>query len=382
VKEALALLLEADRVRVLSASAPAALVADVPWNPDAPDDAAALLGPALSGASRLVLVVGLGLLEIAQPELPPLDPPQRRALLLRDADRYFPVADAVAVSWRDGLACATNAGRLAAWTEAFAQHGAVGAITTVVECLARAGASGSWTMPAGPGETGRVVIRAGIVQEVRRIPATDAAASSAGMSADASPAPDLADIARGADAALDAGLDAMLLDDGLSRRFTRARRGRWARSAAALLLAATALGWAADRWRGRQLDATHARLRELTVAAQPALRAEARLARARREAALLDAGAGDAPAVVLARLGALLPPDAFIQRLEWDGTVWRLDGSASSAPKIVPLLDADARLRDVRIIAASSRFIDAGRQRESFSISFRSALPGESRAGR
>jgi hypothetical protein len=37
----------------------------------------------------------------------------------------------------------------------------------------------------------------------------------------------------------------------------------------------------------------------------------------------------------------------------------------------VPLLDADSRFRDVRIAAASQRFLDAGRQRESFAISFR-----------
>ena len=378
----LAILLEADRVRVLSISAANPLVAESAWNPDAPDEAAALLRPALSRASHAVLVVGMGFLEVAQPELPPLAAAQRRALLLRDADRYFPITDAVAVSWTNGFACATDAARLARWTDAFSRHCPVRATATVVECLARANANGAWAVPAGPAETGHLVVRAGVVQEVRRVPRAVASAAAPGANAGDTREPDLGAIARGAEAILDAPLDAMLLDDGLSRRFTGARRARWVRSVAALLLAAVALGLAADRWRGRQLDAADQRLRELTVAAEPAVRAEARLSQARRERALLSAAQQVEPAVVLERLGALLPSDAFIQRLEWDGSVWRIDGSATSAPRIVPLLDADPRLSDVRIIGASTRFMDAGRQRESFSISFRSAMPGEPRAAR
>jgi hypothetical protein len=325
-------------------------------------------------------VVGVGLLEIAQPELPPLGPDQRHALLLRDADRYFPIADPVAVSWVGGMACATSAARLGAWVDAFSRHCALGAITTVMDCLARANENGAWTLPAGPGESGRVVIRSGIVEEVRRAP-EEALPAPQGNEAGAR-GPDLGAIARGAEATLDAPLHAMLLDAPLSQRFARARRARLARSIAALLLAAAALGWSADRWRGRQLDAADARLRSLTAEAEPALRSAARLQRARDERALLEATTGNEPAMVLERLGALLPRDAFIQRLDWDGSVWRIDGSASSAPRIVPLLDADARLSDVRFVAASARFLDAGAQRESFSISFRSVPDGGPRAAR
>ena len=85
--------------------------------------------------------------------------------------------------------------------------------------------------------------------------------------------------------------------------------------------------------------------------------------------------AGTTPSAILARLGALLPKDAFVQRLDWDGNAWRIDGSASDAPRIVPLLDADAYFSDVRIVAASTRFLDAGKQRESFSIAFRAKSP-------
>lgn len=378
MKSTVAILLDADRVRVL---APSAVLGDVAWNPDTPEEAAAALGPVLGRASQAVLVVGLGLLELAQPELPPLAPDQRHALLLRDADRYFPISDPVAVSWGGGTACATSSARLAAWVHAFSRHCVVSATTTVTDCLARASANGTWSVPAGPGERGRVAIRSGAVQEVRRVPKASPLALPH-LDDSAARSPDLGAIARGAEAALDAPLHALLLDAPLSQRFARARRARLARSVAALLLAATALGWSADRWRGQQRDAADARLRFLATEAEPALRSAARLQRARDERALLDATARNEPAMVLERLGALLPRDAFIQRLDWDGSIWRIEGSAASAPRIVPLLDADARLDDVRIVAATARFLDAGAQRESFSISFRSTPAGVTGAAR
>ena len=66
----------------------------------------------------------------------------------------------------------------------------------------------------------------------------------------------------------------------------------------------------------------------------------------------------------------------FVQRLDWDGTVWRIEGSAANAPAIVPMLDSDALFSDVRIVAATTRFLDMGRQRESFSISFQTRHSG------
>jgi hypothetical protein len=55
--------------------------------------------------------------------------------------------------------------------------------------------------------------------------------------------------------------------------------------------------------------------------------------------------------------------------------VWRIDGSALDAPRIVPLLDSSPAFDDVRIVAASTRFLDRGQQRESFSIAFRTRSP-------
>ena len=100
--------------------------------------------------------------------------------------------------------------------------------------------------------------------------------------------------------------------------------------------------------------------------------------------AAADRGAAraDAPPAVLARLGAVLPRDAFMQRLEWTGTEWRIDGSANDAAALVPLLDADAAFVNVRAAAPSTRYLENGRPRSSFSIVFQTtSAPLVSRGG-
>ncbi|MBY0492250.1 MAG: PilN domain-containing protein, partial [Gemmatimonadaceae bacterium] len=106
-----------------------------------------------------------------------------------------------------------------------------------------------------------------------------------------------------------------------------------------------------------------------------ALAAQARLLRADRESALLqranaDAAHPGAPSLVIARLGALLPPSAFVQHLEWDGRQWKIDGSAIDAAGLVPRLDAVPVFEQVRSLAPSTRFLDGGTPRSSFSIGF------------
>jgi hypothetical protein len=389
-----AILLDTDRVVVLSQNAPGVL-AQAPWNPETPEEVVAVLRAQVPRTSA-VLVVGLGLLEVSQPELPPLAPDVRRTLLLRDADRYFPVSVPVAVSWTNGFACAVDAKSLNAWTRAFGTHFTVRGTATVVECLVRATADGAWTMPAGPGQLGRVAVRHGAVVEVRRqvgasiaanenpnrAPSITVGASApharSAVTATAGPL-DLLAVARGAATLVDSPLDAMLLDEALHRQFAGQRRQRWLASAAAFIIAIVTLAWAANHRRDRQLDATLSETRAMTASADAGMRASERLQRANAELEAI-ANARTDPGVVLERLGALLPKDAFIQRMEWDGDMWRIDGSALDAPRIVPLLDASPAFDDVRIVAASTRFLDRGQQRESFSIAFRARSPGAAAA--
>jgi len=62
-----------------------------------------------------------------------------------------------------------------------------------------------------------------------------------------------------------------------------------------------------------------------------------------------------------------------MQRLEWNGSEWRIDGSANDAAVLVPLLDADAQFVGVRAAAPSTRYLENGRSRSSFSIVFQTA---------
>ena len=233
------------------------------------------------------------------------------------------------------------------------------------------------------GEHGRLVFERGTLREARRMAGpTVSDAASRTLNA--------AETVRAALAFIDVPGDSLLGDATLAARFASVRRMRWLRSAALLCVASAALLWSANRWRDRTLASLTQRAAVLEVRTAPARQAQGRLSRAWAERLLLTAAdsatsAGADPATVLARLGALLPTDAFVQRLEFDGVSWRIDGSASNAPRIVPLLDADVHLQDVRILAASTRFLDGGRQRESFSIAFRTRIgptPARTNGGR
>ncbi len=375
----LAVLLDVSRVRVLSRAGTGAPL-DIPWNPNAPADAAARVAVAFGTGASMVLVIGLGFLEVARPELPPMSAADRHALLRRDADRYLPLDGELAIAWTDGLAFALPAVQLNEWVREFERVGRVEAIATLPQLCAGAAESGAFVVDAGHEERGVVTIHGGRVESVRRIP---------NASGDAPPerALDLPRALRAALSFVDAPLTSQLLDTGLFARL-QARRG-WRMARAAALLAASLLmvGWSAARWRTRERDALVQRVAQLRGDASGAQASAARLASARIEQRLLastdSALAADVRAeAVLARLSTLLPSDAFVQRLEWDGSSWRLDGSADDAPRIVPLLDADAHFANVRIVAASTRFLDAGRQRESFSIAFDvRAIAGGARGG-
>jgi len=369
-------LLEADAVHVLTAGAatrraaegnPAAVIR-VPWSPE--DPAAMVQALQATGAtpSGLVVVVGLAFLEVAQPGLPPIDAAAKRAVLWRDADRYFPLTDAAAVVAVEDVALAMSARQLLSWVQALRALAPVCAIVTAPQVAARV-RSGTLSLPAGPGERGVLSASHGLVQSVRRAPH---AALPGGESA-----PDLTSaLLNEALAWRDITPDQQLLDPTLVADAQLAHRQRWTLSIAVAVAAVLLLLVSADHRRDAEHASMTARAAILAQQAEPALRAEARRNRARDELALLaDAQARqhapDAPLVVLAHVGRVLPRDAFVQRLEWDGQQWRMEGTADNAPRLVPLLDGDQHFRDVRIAAASQRFLDAGRPRESFAITFR-----------
>jgi len=368
----IAVLLDSTRIRafVQDANGP---TLEIPWDPALPEAAVAKLRDTFGTSSSSVLVVGLGFLEIARPELPPLASKARRDVLMRDADRYFPIDGDIAVAWTNGVAFAMASETLDALVRAFDVLAPVRAVTTIAHACLMAGCEGSVVVDAGQHEHGQLTIAGNLLLEARRVPGSV-------QTTQAARATDTPNVVRASLALIHVPGDQLLLDVHLSDRFAALRHKRWLRSGAVLVASFVLFAWSADNWRERELATLQQRIAILRVSAAPALIAQQRLWRAATERGMLGAAdsvtrVGAGPAIVLAQLSAVLPMDAFIQRLEWDGIVWRIDGSANDAARIVPLLDADLHFQDVRFVAASTRFVDGSRQRESFSIAFRTRSP-------
>ena len=248
---AISLLLDADAVRIVRDHADATSSKPIAWSPDDADAMVDAVRAQVGAPSAIVIVVGLGLLEIAQPDLPPMDAAARRAVLWRDGDRYFPIEEPVAVVCADAFAFAVPVRLLERWVRAIRTLGPVRAIVTAPQILARIADGGAWQLPAGAGERGVVRMRNGLLVDVRRelspssttAPANTASVKTASMedaNATAREAPmavvDPVALGREALRWVDAPLDRQLLDvphaDSIRRaRQRRARAWRSLRSA-------------------------------------------------------------------------------------------------------------------------------------------------------
>ncbi len=374
----LCLLLESDVVYALAREGDGG-AARVAWHPEAPVPMVDALRAAFGAPTALVVIVGLAFLEIAEPSLPPVPNDVRVRMLQRDSDRFFALREPAAVATDGSVAFAMPSALLASWLAALSAWSPVRAVVTVGEAAALAGHDGRWMVPAGPGSIGHLTIRDGRVHEARR---------ARGSVADTERTLAITAIAAGAWRASAGALDVQLLDATMRTRVQRQRRRRWWQSTAFAAAALMLLAWSVDRWRERQLVALQREAQTLELATADARAAQERLVRAESEqSAIADADRRavlpGAPPAVLARLGALLPRDAFIQRLEWNGSEWRIDGSANDAAALVPLLDADARFVSVRAAAPSTRYLENGRSRSSFSIVFQAAgQPAAARGAR
>lgn len=365
MREPLAVVLEHDTLRVFGRASSRPLL-ELPWDPDAPDAVLPSLVTLATAPSAIVLVVGMAWLEIAQPSLPPVPVATGRRMLHLAADRWFALTGPGAFAVLDSYALAMPAERLARWRATFGRWSPIAAVVALPQAAWLLDRDGAWRTDAGPGETGAVTVRGSTVSDVRRTRREVTIADRL----------DLAACASAVLAALPLPEALQLLDVATMSTLASQRRRRWWRAGATLAVAATACVWALGAARARELAATRALVTRLETESAPARAANARLQRALAEEEALQADAAHrreagAPARVLARLGTLLPADAFVQRLEWDGTAWRIDGSAVDAAALVPRLDADPAFEAVRTLAPSTRFLENGRPRSSFSIGFR-----------
>jgi hypothetical protein len=344
---------------------------------------------AASAARELVVVIGGAWLDCAQPSLPALPVRDQRRALHFQADREFTLTPPLALTVSGVVAVAADAARLSALRTALGWI-RLRAVVGLPEAMAAAGLSGTWRADATVTTPEQLVVTLaeGRVQDARRVRGDLAAVATAPVPASAAvrvldvPAllravqtrgPGLWDETR------------QLLDVATEAQFARERRGAWVRAGVLCTAAVAFMAWAYAQRCERQLAATRAEIAEATRDAAPALAAAERLRRATAEHDAIAASAvtvarANNPVRVLARLGAVLPSGAFVQHLEWDGTSWRIDGSATDAAQLVPRLDADPEIERVQVLAPSTRFLDSGTPRSSFSIGFQ-VRPATARVG-
>ncbi|MGH7710444.1 MAG: PilN domain-containing protein [Gemmatimonadaceae bacterium] len=351
---------------------------EVPWNPDAPDEAATTLRARLGTVASVRLAISPLLVRVKEVQLPDVAPTEQwRAIALQPARYFAESADdsRMAVAWHASshLAFVIDAARVERWTDAFATLGPVtmilpaplalehAALPDGTYELAVAGDTAASATIAASRLTHARVSRSGQVTTARALP------PHSGRSGEWS-------VALGAVAARGVE-DWESLTTTQSQRALRARRYRTlAASAAAMVVALVAALAALDYARSTY----EARLDRAIVAterdAQPGLALRRRLAGLEREAQLLRASAASNDAVVtLAALSELLPRSIVVTRLRMTGDEWQASGRArgGEAAAIVPALERDARFTDVRMTSASTRFREDAHEFESFSVAFR-----------
>ncbi|MGH7472098.1 MAG: PilN domain-containing protein, partial [Longimicrobiales bacterium] len=297
-------------------------------------------------------------------------------------DRFFPVQDqalVVALAPETNVAFAADAEQIQQWIAAFERWGPVENVEPAPLSLARAlgkTVRATFVVPAGA-ELGLIEVHAGRVEAARRtLPAA--------ASADARALPNVSGLkgdflaALGAARGVNSALDAMLLSDDGAARVKRRRGVRLSWTAAVCSLAFGLALWTVDRSRDRTLERIRSEVLQISPRAQEAMQLRERLAAIEREARAIGelAARRPDPLPVLAALSERLPAGAIVLSIKADGADWQIDGTASDAAALVPLLDRDNRFQDVRFLSASSRFQDGNRTAETFSIAFRvSAQP-------
>ena len=131
--------------------------------------------------------------------------------------------------------------------------------------------------------------------------------------------------------------------------------------------------WAADRWRQRTLVALDHKIAQVEALAAPADTALRMLRSREAEAATIQEIAAHRadPFSALAAISAALPQEANVLSARANGNDWQIDGTTSDASTLVPLLDRQERFDSVRFLSASSRYRQANRSYETFSIALR-----------
>ncbi|MEP6506908.1 MAG: PilN domain-containing protein [Gemmatimonadales bacterium] len=348
---------------------------EIRWDPRAPGEAVTLLRHQLGDASGIGLSIGLAYTHVKHVKLPPVAADERRGILTLEPDRFFAMDSSrivVAAAEASDLVFAADSARVESWIEAFQSWAAVSVVEPAAFSLARAlGAggvrSGTFETPSAAGEKGIVEIVDRRVTTTRRVEETSAETKPSQTPAVRGLQPEFLP-AYGAAIGFDSPLSETLFPDAELKCVRRERRMRTIRAAVNLILAFAFAVAAVDRSRSRVLERADQEIADLTAKAEGPAAMQARLVQLELQASTASTGSGHAdPVRVLAAISRRLPHDAVVMSVRADGDEWQIDGTANHAASIVPALDADPSLENVRFLSASSRFNDGNRVHETFS---------------
>ena len=349
------------------------------WDPQKPADAVAVLRQNLGEVSSISVAVGFELLHVKHIKLPPVSREERQRILLLEPDRFFPIEGGgvvVSVSDETDLVFAADASLVDSLIAALERWAPVNSVEAApaafTRALGRAGIrSGSFTLPAGPGEYGSIEIASHALLSARR--AVGEPASKAPIPRKKAGVAEEYLTAFGAALGLDDPPDSMLVSNATYTRIRRRRMNSLSIAAVNCALALVFLVASADRWRSRSLGEIDSEITATTPKAATAAALQGRLAQMDMESsAATEIGAHRSdPVAILTALSRRLPRDAVVMSARSDGDRWQIDGTAQDAGALIPALAADPRFEDVRFLSASARFREGGRAYETFSIGFR-----------
>lgn len=350
---------------------------EIRWDPRVPREAVALLRKHLGGASGIGVAIGLAYTHVKHVKLPPVGADERRGILTLEPDRFFAMDSSrivVAAAENSDLVFAADSGKVESWIEALETWAPVSVVEPAAFSLARAlGAggvrSGIFETQSAVGERGVVEIADRQVMTARRLDETSGESGARQTPSIRGLKPEFLS-AYGAALGFDAPLSETLFPEAELNRVRGKRRMRTIRAAVNLVLAFAFAVAAVDRSRSRVLERENQEIAALTAKAEGPAAMQARLAQLDIQASAAAAtGSGHAdPVAVLAAISRRLPRDAVVMSVRADGDEWQVDGTASHAASIVPALDADPSLENVRLLSASTRFNEGNRVHETFSV--------------
>lgn len=353
---------------------------DIPWNPASPEAAVDLLRSHLGVVAAVGIAVGFDFLHPKRVKLPPVTAREKARMVALEPERFFPVSSAIVVAAADDsdLIFAADAAYTERFVAALAQWAEVQNIEPAPVAFARAArkaglADALYSVSPPGGEQGEnlVEVSRGRVMSARR-------AAQRTANAGAREVPERNGIpgdfmaAYGAAIGVHATPDEMLVSNATHKRLSANRMRSVALAATAAAAAIVFALYSASHARDRLQDRIDTELQALAprAAAAEALQGRISSLGAASAAARVAQGGMD-PLAVLATLGKRLPRDVVVMSVRAAGDEWQITGTAKDASAIIPALDADSSIADVRFLSGTSRFTEGRRTYETFSIGFR-----------